>query len=147
MTKHGIFTEAEFHARYEIHLETYRKVVRIEAQTAVDMVQRQILPAATAYTTFLCSSAAAKKEFGATCKAETELIHTLSQETDALYEVCQKLKADLKAVPADSRESAAYYRQVIVKDMAQLRSHADVLEQLTDKRYWPYPTYSDLLFY
>jgi glutamine synthetase type III len=31
--------------------------------------------------------------------------------------------------------------------MDQMRRHADVLEDLTDKNYWPYPTYSDLLFY
>jgi glutamine synthetase len=35
----------------------------------------------------------------------------------------------------------------IVPGMQAIRSHADELEALTDKSYWPYPTYSDLLFY
>jgi glutamine synthetase type III len=31
--------------------------------------------------------------------------------------------------------------------MNAIRSAADMLETLTDKSYWPYPTYFDLLFY
>ena len=48
VTKHGIFTEAEFHARYAIYLESYNKIVNIEARTMVDMAMHQILPAALA---------------------------------------------------------------------------------------------------
>ena len=40
-----------------------------------------------------------------------------------------------------------YYHDVIVAGMDVIRTDADTLEQLTDKKYWPYPTYSDLLFY
>ena len=46
VTKHGIFTESEFRARYEIHMQSYKKVIAIEARTCVDMVLHQILPAA-----------------------------------------------------------------------------------------------------
>ena len=35
--------------------------------------------------------------------------------------------------------------RLVQKDFQQ--SAADMLETLTDKAYWPYPTYSDLLFY
>ena len=147
VTKHGIFTEAEFHARYEIYLQAYCKIVGIEARTAVDMIIQQILPAAMKYTDFLCGAVARKNAIGASCKAEKELIAKLSAVTDALYEQIEQLKADLTKVPSSSDEASHYYRRNIVTAMESIRKNADVLEQLTDKSYWPYPTYSDLLFY
>lgn len=147
VTKHGIFTEQEFLARHEIHLDAYCKIVNIEAQTSVDMVLHQILPAALAYSKSLCEGVLSKKAIGGSCKAETALVERLSALTDAVYEKCEKLQADLKQVPADGEAAVAYYRDVIIADMQSLRDDADTLETLTDKTYWPYPTYSDLLFY
>ena len=147
VTKHGIFTEAEFHARYEIYLQAYCKIVGIEAKTAADMIIQQILPAAMKYTDFLCGSVTRKSAIGASCKAEKDLIAKLSAVTDALYEQVEQLKLDLSQVPAASDEASHYYRNTIVTAMEAIRKNADVLEQLTEKSYWPYPTYSDLLFY
>ena len=147
VTKHGIFTEAEFRARYEIHMDAYRKLVHIEGRTAVDMVYHQILPAAMSYTKSLCDGLLAKKSVGAVCKAESALIAQLSEKTDSLYENCQLLETHLDAIPEDVEAAVDYCKQVIVRDMDALRADADTLEQLTDKAYWPYPTYSDLLFY
>ena len=147
VTKHGIFTEAEFRARHEIHLDAYCKIINIEALTAVDMALHQILPAALRYTKTLSEGVIAKKAIGASCKAESALIARLSDASDAVYEACEQLRADLKTIPEGSEQAAQYYHDVIAAGMATLRSHADILEQLTDKTYWPYPTYSDLLFY
>ncbi len=147
VTKHGIFTEAEFRARHEIHLEAYCKIINIEALTSVDMALHQILPAALRYTKTLSEAVIAKNAIGASCKAESALITRLSAASDAVYESCEKIRADLKNIPAGSEQAALYYQETIVAEMANLRSHADILEQLTDKTYWPYPTYSDLLFY
>ena len=147
VTKHGIFTENEFRARYAIHLEAYCKIVNIEALTSVDMVMHQILPAATAYTTTLCNSIIAKKSVGASHNAESALVEKLSLTTDSLYSRCENLREYLKSVPTDIEQASRYYRDVIVSAMDSVRHDADILEQLTDKSYWPYPTYSDLLFY
>ena len=147
VTKHGIFTESEFRARYAIQLEAYCKIVRIEARTSIDMVFQQILPAATAYTSSLCNSVMAKQNLGVSCRAESELIRRLSASTDALYEKCEKLRSDLNHIPENIDEASMYYHDVIVADMDAVRSDADILEQITDKSFWPYPTYSDLLFY
>ena len=148
VTRHGIFTEAEFQARHEIYLEAYCKMVNIEGKTCVDMVQHQILPAALKYTSFLCDSVLKKEALGASCNAEKRLIQRLSETTDALFVCCEELKAGLKHVrPAGTEEMTRYFRDEIVSRMDTLRQHADLLEKLTDKAYWPYPTYSDLLYY
>jgi glutamine synthetase len=145
--KHGIFTENEFHARYEIHLGAYSKLIGIEARTSIDMVLHQILPAATAYTSALAASILSKESAGISCKAEKALATKLSDASDRLYDTCQALQEDLEKVPADSQEAACYYHNVVVARMNELRHWADILEKYTDKNYWPYPTYSDLLYY
>ena len=147
VTRHGIFTETEFRARHSIHLESYKKHIAIEARTALDMALRQIIPAAVGYTNKLTNAVVAKRELGVRSKAESALISRLSEATDALYEACEKLTADLKTIPADAEEAALYYHNVILSDMDVMRIQADLLETLTEKSYWPFPTYSDLLFY
>lgn len=147
VTKHGIFTEEEFRARHEIHMQAYRKLVTIEARTSVDMVLHQILPAAVSYTKSLCEAVQIKEQCGASHSAESDLICQLSKATDTLYNKCQKLQADLEAIPEDAQQAMCFCRSVIVEDMQALRLDADLLEKLTDKSYWPYPTYSDLLYY
>ena len=64
-----------------------------------------------------------------------------------LYQCCERLQRDLVHIPEDKESVVIYYREVIVEDMELMRAQADILESLTDKSYWPYPTYSDLLFY
>ena len=147
VVKHRIFTEAEFRARCEIQLETYIKTINIEALTSIDMIRHQILPAAMKYTEQLTRGILNKQQIGLPKKAEMRLAKRLSDACDKLYDACEQLSEDLKKVPADTRKAADYYGTVIVSDMARAREQADILEANTDKRLWPYPTYSDLLFY
>ena len=147
VTKHRIFTEAEFRARCEIQLETYIKTINIEALTAIDMIRHQILPAAMKYTEQLTRGILNKQQIGLPKKAEMRLAKRLSDACDKLFDACEQLAEDLKKIPADTRKAAEYYGSVIVSDMAKAREQADILEANTDKSLWPYPTYSDLLFY
>lgn len=145
--ENGIFTEEEFRARYEIHMETYKKIVHIEGSTAVDMVLHQILPAAIGYTKSLCDSILKKEQLSLPHTAESNLTKTLSDTTDALYEDCIALQNALSHTPSDLEEAVHFSRDTLVTQMQSMREKADLLETLTDKAFWPYPTYSDLLFY
>ena len=88
-----------------------------------------------------------KQSVGATCQAEKDLVGILSGATDALYDLAQQLKEALAKVPTARVQAIAYYHDVISVLMEKMRVEADILEQNTDKSYWPYPTYSALLFY
>ena len=147
VTRRGVFTETEFRARHAIYLDDYRKKINIEARTMVDMAVQQILPAAMGYTRELCEGLAAKKALGASCRAETALVNTLSQSCDNAMEIVEQLKDALEHIPGDMEEAANYCHTTIVSLMADLRREADILEKNTAKDHWPYPTYSDLLFY
>ena len=147
VTRHGIFTETEFRARNEIHLENYRKVINIEGRTMVDMTLHQILPAAMRYSSDLAEAVERKRKAGIPANTELSLAQRISTCCDRLYVQCEELHKALKDVPKGSQEAAEYHGKVTVPMMQALRKDADLLEKLTAKSYWPYPTYSDLLYY
>ena len=148
VTRRRIFSAEEFRARYEIHLEAYVKTVRIEARTMVDMIRKQILPAVFDYTRDLAQGIALKQAAGVPCKSETELLNRLSTTADRLYETCEALNTHVQSIPTEQDlRRADYCHDVLLRDMAYARKDADTLEALVGKSRWPYPTYSDLLFY
>ena len=147
VTRHGIYTETEFRARYEIHLESYVKLMRIESKSMVDMILHQILPAAMRYSSDLAKAVLRKKELGISAKTESDLTRRLSEAIDSLYEKTEQMVNDLKQIPADNLEATNYCADVLVNGMKEMRKDADLLEKLTDKSYWPYPIYSDILYY
>ena len=147
VVRHGIYTEAEFRARYAIYLDAYNKSVNIEAKTMVDMAIHQILPAALRYTHELCDTVMAKKNYGLMCSAESDLLQRLSVNTDGLYHAVKELQEGLDKLPKDAVLVAEYFHDIIIPNMNKVREFADKLETITDKKYWPYPTYSDLLYY
>ncbi len=145
--KHGIFTEAEIRSRLEISLESYSKAIRIEALAMLEMLFKDILPAASAYSTDLTTSLLHKKELGISGGFEAELASKISTLSSLLYTDAEKLKVDMADVDkASAQAEADYYHDVILKDMAALREAGDELERLMGGKYLPYPTYSDLLF-
>ena len=149
-TDHKVFTEAEMHSRYEIHLENYCKVMGIEANTMVSMAKKYIFPSVTAYIKDLSNTVNELKAAvpTAVCKAETELIVTLSNLLNAMYEDNNKLEEySLAATKTEGlQERANYYRDFVIPYMAKVRASADELELITAKKYWPMPTYGDLIY-
>ena len=110
----------------------------------------QILPAAIRYSSDLSDGIIRKQNAtggAVTAKTEVSLVSRISQRIDSLYEKIETLYSDLKSVPAETDRAMAYYSDVVVPAMAEIRKDADFLEKLTAKSYWPYPTYSDILFY
>lgn len=147
VVRHGIYTETEFRARYAIHLDGYNKTVTIEAKTMLDMATRQILPAALHYSHSLADTLLAKKRLDLPGNAESVLLQQLNKQTDALFDATNQLRDALMSLYGDPVNIAKHMQAVVIPCMQDVRLAADALETLTDKTYWPYPTYSDLLFY
>ena len=149
-TRHGIFTEAELHSRYEILMENYAKKLRIEALTMTDMARRQILPAVTAYTRELTASALEKKRLSPdiACDYEEGTAKKLSACAGTLYHAVEQLQEDLAGAETrgDAAEQALFYKDTVLTDMAAVRVAADEAESLTAGEAWPFPTYADLLY-
>ena len=150
LTSLKVFTEAEIRSRYEITLENYCKTVNIEALTMVDMTKKEILPAIESYIKELSKTASLKVEAvpGLTSKYESETISRLSLLSDEIYTaVCdlEKSLIELKTA-SDITEESVMIRDVILNKMAALRVPCDEAETLTAEKYWPFPTYGELLF-
>ncbi len=150
LTSHRIFSPAELHSRYEILLENYSKTVNIEALTMVDMAKKEILPAVEKYTKSLADTLAAKKAAvaGLPCKYETAAVTKLSELSDSIADATDDLEAEIEKFQAieDVTEAANDIRDVILGKMDSLRAVCDEAETITTKEFWPFPTYSDLLF-
>ena len=150
LTSHKIFSPAELHSRYEILLENYSKTVNIEALTMVDVAKKEILPAVEKYTKSLADTLAAKKAAvaGLPCKYETATITKLSELSDEIADATADLDGEIAKFQAieDVTEAANDIRDVILGKMDALRAVCDEAETITAKEFWPFPTYSDLLF-
>lgn len=146
--KHGIYTRTEMESREETLLEEYSKTLNIEALTMLDMAREEILPACLAFEAKLAKTAKDKKAVGVTGGIETTLLSQVSELTEQLYTQCQALESAVTSgVPKTAKEQAAYYHDTVLPAMDAVRQPADRLETLVGKTDWPFPTYSDLLFY
>ena len=145
-TKHGIFSREELAARQEIHMENYCTVLTIEANTMLDMLKRDILPAVSDYTGSLCSRIQSHSAIGSS-RYESSVAAKLSETTDQLLAAVEKLERDLADAPQVTETRLIYFQSVILADMSAARTLADTLETMVDRKYWPFPTYSDILFY
>ena len=150
LTSLKVMSEAEIRSRCEIMLDNYRKTVNIEAQTMVDMVRKEILPAVEGYTAKLAGALAAKKAVVPTLtgKYETGLIEKLSGLIDRIDAAAEDLENALTVYHRieDVTEAANTIRDVIIPKMEALRAPCDEAETCTAADMWPFPTYGDLLF-
>ena len=148
-SKYGVYTEAELQSRVEILLDEYCKTLNIEALTMIDMAKKEILPAAAKYIKDIAKTAELAKSCGAETVFEEETVKEISALVTEMYKALGTLEADVQKVHAieDTQEMANFFHDTIFADMGALRVPADKIETLVGKDYWPYPTYSDLLFY
>ena len=150
LTSHKVFSVAELESRYEITLENYCKTVNIEALTMVDMARKEILPAVSEYAKSLSDAVASKTAAvpGVACKYERGLIAKLSGYIDEIDAAATELESAIMKYKmiTDVTEASFMIRDVILQKMAELRVVCDEAETVTAEKYWPFPTYGDLLF-
>ena len=148
--KHKVFSKTEVRARYEIHLENYSKVIGIEALTMLDMVKRDILPAMSKYAAVLSSNIAIKQAAlgRIDCTYERNTAGKLEKLTCDVYKCVGELDGALAKAKtiSDSYENAKFVKDCVLETMAALRAAVDEAETLVSAEYWPFPTYTELLF-
>lgn len=148
--KYGIFTKTEMQSRCESMLENYSKVRHIEALTMLNMARKDIMPAAVLYMHELADTQSAKAKIGIATEQDAELIlaKKLSALITKLYNDTEALDAALSEVTKieDGAAQAPAYKEVVLPCMDALRETADTIQSMTGSKYWPYPTYDDLMF-
>ena len=146
--KQGVYTEKEVIARANISLENYIKAINIEALTMLEMARQDIYPAVNGYIAELCSVIASKQTISSkiSCEADITLAEKLSTMNEAMANAMKKLEIDLSEMPAAIGPASQKMAHVIVPDMEAVRALADSMEKLTSSDYWPYPSYTDMLY-
>ncbi len=146
--RQGVYTEKEVIARANISLENYIKTINIEALTMLEMGKQDIYPAVNGYIAELCSVIAAKRAVSEklACGADETLAEKLSTMNEAFAVAMKKLEKDLSEMPAGEGPASQKMAHVVVPDMEAVRALADSMEKLCSSDYWPYPTYTDLLY-
>lgn len=148
--KHGVYTKLELESRKEILLEKYCQTINIEALTMLEMVKKDIIPAICNYSKDLTEGALAKKNLSSDIDVslETSLVSKISSLSACLSKKTaelDKVLLDAKDIE-DSEELAKFYHDTVLSQMNEVRAIADELETIVGKGYWPFPTYTDLLF-
>lgn len=149
-THHKVFTAKELRSRHDILLESYCKIIAIEALTMCDMAGKDILPAVTAYIRHLAETVNAVKA------ASMPVPHHTAQSLKRLIELSDEMSASLKLLRANAEHAqrnlgnsncGVFCRDSVLPLMQELRRAADEAETLTERSFWPFPTYGDFLYY
>ncbi len=149
--KHGIVSEQEIHARYEIELEHYSKQLNIEALSMLEMAKRDITPAVISFINELAQTVSFKKQASPfmSCYASESLLKSLSEELEAFVKKTDELEAAVKNAAdysGENLEHAKYFRNTVFALMEELRAVGDEMETEMPSKYWPYPSYGEILF-
>ena len=148
-SRHHVFSESELHSRYEILMEGYCKTLHIEALTMVDMVKREIIPACIAYQNELADLLGRKRAWGEyDASLEDHLLSSISKLSSCLLKKLTVLESALleSKEERDILSQATFYRDKVFGSMSELRLIVDELETLVANKYWPLPTYAEMLF-
>ncbi|MEE0944003.1 MAG: glutamine synthetase III [Clostridia bacterium] len=145
--RHGVFTEIEVESRYEILVESYIKTINIEALTTLEMAKQEILPSCLSYTDSVVSSVAMKEGIGIKAPATKKLAEKLSDGVEKLITAIDALDSIISNIPQTADiDTAIYYKDTVLPAMAKVREIADGMESIVARDYWPFPTYTDLLY-
>ncbi|WP_081652810.1 glutamine synthetase III [Candidatus Stoquefichus massiliensis] len=145
----GVYSRVELASRYEILLDNYNKTIQVEALTAAKMARSEIYPASVAYLKNITETALKVKESG--------IDHTfLLDDVQVLSDLLTKMKSQMEqldneivgaqAFDGDIMEQSIMWRDGVFATMNKLRETVDTIETKVDEKYWPMPTYLDLLF-
>jgi len=146
-SKHNVFAQSECLARYEIYCEDYSKAIHIEALTALEMAKQEILPACIEYSNVIAKSVKNKADIGISATRERKLYEKIAEDIEILIQKIDDLDEAVENTPkTEGIELATYFKDNIVPVMSELRKAADTLELVVGKKYWPLPTYCDLLY-
>ncbi|MBE6808803.1 MAG: glutamine synthetase type III [Ruminococcaceae bacterium] len=147
--KHKVLNRTELNSRVDIILENYTKILHIEALTLIDMMNREVIPAITAYTDKLCRAVLNKNSLGGiNSTVERELIARLSAANKEIFTLTSELKMAVASAEKATTvlDKSRLYHDKILSLMVDIRKYADSAESVMPSDCWPYPSYGDLLF-
>lgn len=148
--KHKVLSKDELESRTEVLLEEYSNVLSIEAKAVIEMAKGSILPSCIAYLKEVAQTLQIKKSVcpDANNSVEEKLVNKISMLNANLFEAIEVLENGLINANkiSDAKEKAIAFKEHVFENLENVRKYADELETFVDKKFWPYPTYGEILF-
>ncbi len=149
-TEMGVYSKEEMETHYEVKLEKYSQILNIEVETMLEMINKDILPAAYKYIAAVSKTVLDLKAVvpGAKASAQSALLAKLDGLTGELAQKAEELcRVHLQAkAETGAMEMARAYADKVLPAMAETRAVADEIEPLLGEEYKPFPCYEDLLY-
>lgn len=142
----GVFSRVEVETRGEIMMQEYNKTLHFEMLTMLEMAKQEILPACLKYTKSVAEGYAVKQSLAINAPNEYKKIKQLTELTEELMDKINALDEATDIPELDVYKTGMYYKEKVIPKMEDLRKTADILEGVVGKDYWPFPTYTDLLY-
>lgn len=144
--QHKIYTKEEIMARKEIALEEYVKTINIECEVMLEMLKKEVLPAVISFSKDLAISVREKEALGIDTTGEKTLLKKIGEEENKLFVAVSALESEKENASDDVTKEAFHSSEKLIPLMEEARKHSDELEKIVGKEYWPFPTYSEMLF-
>jgi glutamine synthetase len=142
---YGVLTPRELHARHEIQLEQYCKIVQIEGRTLSTMVHTQILPAAMRAQGELAEICVATEKAGTRVPDAKAALRAVASHVKALRTALASLDASLAREVPDLEKRMQHCRKSVLGAIEKVRTASDELERRVPADIWPLPTYAQML--
>ena len=146
--KFKVLSKGELESRYEIYQEEYTKHVNIEAQTMIQMANKQYLPAISAFLQEQVDLLASLQATGLKNPGVKKIVDQLNNGLKAIYEKTEKLEkvTTLAQTVEHADKRGLAFKDKVVPAMSELRLAIDAMENITSSDYWPVPSYAEMLF-
>jgi glutamine synthetase len=155
--KHKVFSKVELTARYHIWLETYEKVITIEAKTLEEMVNTMVIPQAYEFQNELASGLLDMEKLcsGKSAKPCKEALADRRLAFEKLTADIYYIRKNLKEMDAvlekvhhldDLEKKTARMFSELKPQMEHIRKHVDAIESSVPDKLWSLPKYREMLF-
>lgn len=144
----GIMSDAEMKVRYDTYMSAYIEGIVLEAKTILSMCTVDVLPSVHKHLQRLVSITEELSDFDVKDKVFVDEIDDIVKKYTLLKQKLSKLEKGLIALGdmKDILEKATYARDVILKEIADVRAVYDTLEVILPSEFKVFPNYNDMLF-
>ena len=141
--RNEVYGRTELQARVDILTEEYRKSVKAEVLTLLDISKKEILPSLVKEIKFYSDAQNSLGTPNTFYQRKINNLTNLLDQLDVRYHVL-KDKMNARSSHPDNMEKARYLDEIVVVSMHELRSVIDEIEEAMSSENYPFPTYDDM---
>lgn len=141
--RNKVYNELELQARVDILTEEYRKSVKAEVLTLLNISKKEILPALVKEIKFYSDAQNSLGIENAYYQRKIKHLLQLLHDFDEHYHELKEKMENREQHP-ENRAKAKYLDTVVLPAMDALRTVIDNIEESISREHYPFPTYDDM---